>query len=146
MFAKARCICIYVSLPIEVDTRPLIDKSLKLGKKILVPLAEPRTKQLKFYEIKNRRKDLKKGAYGILEPIRGKVKPAVIKEAELVIVPGVVFDKRNHRIGRGAGFYDRFLKKVGKKIPKVGLAFSFQVVDRVPTAKHDYRLDKVITD
>lgn len=145
-FQKAGCICIYVSLPREVDTRPIIDKCLRLGKKVLVPSVRVPARRLDFYEIKNRKQDLRRGAYGILEPRADRARFTNIEEADLVIVPGIVFDERNHRLGRGLGFYDRFLKKLDKRVAKIGLAFSFQVVSRVPVEKHDYQLDKVITD
>ncbi len=146
IFKKARGLCIYVSLPAEVDTWPIIAKCLRSGKKVLAPLADPRTKQLKFYEIRNPKADLKKGAYGILEPKPAMTRLASFREADLVIVPGVAFDKRGHRLGRGAGYYDRFLEKIDKKVHTVGLAFSFQIVAKLPAEKHDQKLDRVITD
>jgi 5-formyltetrahydrofolate cyclo-ligase len=145
-FKSAKCLCVYISLPKEAGTREVIKESLKLGKKVLVPLADLKTKELKLYAIKNLKTDVKKGPYGIFEPKPAKTKLTPLKEADLVVVPGVVFDRHNHRVGRGAGFYDRFLKKAPKKTAKIGLAFSFQVVSKVPVEGHDQRLDKVITD
>lgn len=146
LFIAARHVLFYVSLPKEVDTRPMIDRSLRLGKKVSVPKAGTRTKSLAFYSIKNRKTDLKKGAHGIMEPIPAKTRLVRPEKADLVIVPGVGFDGDNHRLGRGAGYYDRFLEKIGNKISKVGLAFSFQFVPKLPRHKHDQKVDKVITD
>ncbi|OGW82683.1 MAG: 5-formyltetrahydrofolate cyclo-ligase [Omnitrophica bacterium RIFCSPHIGHO2_02_FULL_51_18] len=146
LFLKARHILFYVSLPREVDTRRLIDDSLRLGKKVSVPRVDVRHKKLTFYRIKSRKTDLKKGGYGIMEPIPARTRLVRPQSADLAVIPGIAFDKANHRLGRGAGFYDRFLRKVGKKVPKIGLAFSFQIVARVPRNKHDQKVDKVITD
>ncbi|MBI2095361.1 MAG: 5-formyltetrahydrofolate cyclo-ligase [Candidatus Omnitrophica bacterium] len=87
-----------------------------------------------------------KNSYGILEPVpdpSALVEPAKV---DLAVVPGVVFDRANHRLGRGRGFYDRFLKKLKAGTPKVGLAYAFQVVETVPVDTHDVRLDQVLTD
>ena len=151
IFKKAETVYFYVSLADEVNTFSAIQKSLKAGKRIFLPRV--RSKNLEFFEIRNIKKDLKKGAFGILEPkpysCRGGSRTAPTKPnitpPDLVIVPGVVFDKNNHRIGRGKGFYDRFLEKLDPKIPKIGLAFKFQIVDKVPLEPHDIQLDYVLT-
>ncbi len=145
-FKKAQCICFYVSLPSEVDTTGMIDEALKQGKRVLVPLANLENKELSLYEIKSRTRDLKKGAQGVMEPRVDKTRLVRLEEAECLVVPGAAFDKKNHRLGRGKGYYDRFLKKFGPKVLKIGLAFSFQVVSRVPTEDHDASVDKVLTD
>ena len=67
-------------------------------------------------------------------------------EADFVVVPGLVFDRANRRIGHGAGFYDRFLKEIHPGTPMVALAFSFQVVKEVPQEPHDVVLDCIVTD
>ena len=145
-FENAASVCFYVSLPSEVDTRPMIDRALKLGKKVLVPLVNLENKELELYEIKNRRTDLRKGAFGIPEPRPGRARPSKPGRIDMVVVPGIAFDCRNRRLGRGMGFYDRLLKKFKAGALKVGLAFSFQIVPEVPTQKHDQPLDLVLTD
>jgi len=72
-----------------------------------------------------------------------------IADIDLVIVPGVVFDKSGHRIGYGHGYYDRFLdnlEKINKNAVKVGLAYDFQIADKVPIEKHDVPVDKIVTE
>ena len=145
-FKKAKSVCFYVSLPSEVDTIGMIDKALALGKHVFVPKANLENKELSLYEIKDRVKDLKKGAYGIMEPRAGRTRLACLEEVECLIVPGIAFDKKNRRLGRGKGYYDRFLGTFGSKILKIGLAFSFQVVAQIPVAAHDQPVDKVLTD
>lgn len=145
-FRRAGTVCFYVSLPAEVDTRDMIETALEQGKKVLVPLSNLKSRQLELYEIKDFKKDLKKGTLGIREPRPERTRRARAGEVECAVVPGLVFDKTNHRLGRGAGFYDRFLKKLKRAVPKIGLAYSFQVVESVPVEKHDVKLDKVLTD
>lgn len=72
--------------------------------------------------------------------------PAGHEAGDCVVVPGLVFDRSGNRLGRGKGFYDRFLGKLGSRVFKVGLAFSFQVVPAVPVESYDVRLDAVLTD
>lgn len=144
-FQKAGVVACYVSLAEEVDTRQLIDRALRLGKRVVVPKCDLKKRRLDFYEIKSR-KELKKGALGIPEP---KTDPARLmrpRQIDCVLVPGIAFDKKKNRLGRGAGFYDRFLKRVSKKTSTIGLGFSFQLVARVPTEPHDVKLDCVMTD
>lgn|SRR3989338_4123881 len=145
-FKKAACVCFYVSLPMEVDTSLMIDNALAMGKRVVVPLSDLENKELKLYQIKNRRDDLKEGAFGISEPIPDRTRLTKKEEVDCVIVPGIVFDKQNHRIGRGKGFYDRFLQGFGAEVPKIGLAFSFQVIQKIPHDSHDEKLSLVLTD
>ena len=145
-FHRSKCVSFYVSLPTEVDTRGMIDEALTLGKRVLVPLTNLENKELSLYEITDRRKDLIKGAFGVMEPRPEKTRLARLDEAECLIIPGVVFDKKNHRIGHGGGFYDRFLKNFPPRVLKIGLAFSFQVIQEIPTQAHDVKLDMVLTD
>ena len=81
--------------------------------------------------------------YGIPEPISGR-----IIYPEILLVPLVAFDKNFNRVGYGGGFYDRYIKKIRKikKIVTIGLAYSYQRIDNIPTNRHDIKLDYIITD
>lgn len=143
---KAKTICFFVSLESEVDTHGMIDRALLEKKKILVPLTDMKAKALFLYEIKDRAADLKQGTMGIWEPDPAKTRKAAPGEVELIVVPGLAFDKTNNRLGRGRGFYDRFLGNLGKEVPKVGICFSFQYLNEVPVGPLDVKVDKVLTD
>lgn len=145
-FCKASVVCFYVAMPVEVDTRPMIQEALKIGKRVLVPLADLENKELKLYEIRDLDTDLEVGALGILEPRKDRARLADAKEVDCVIVPGMAFDSQGHRLGRGGGFYDRFLSKFSAKTPKIALAFSFQVLPQIPQETHDQRVDIVLTE
>ena len=130
----------------EVNTQPMIEEALKMGKKVLVPLADLENKELKLYEIRDMAVDLAPGTLDILEPRREKTRPADAKEADCVIVPGLAFGATGERLGRGAGFYDRFLSKLSAGTPKIALAFSFQVLPQIPQETHDHVVDFVLTE
>ncbi len=146
-FQRAQCIFFYVSMPLEVNTHRMIEKALDLGKRVAVPRADVPSKQLHFFEIKDLRSDVLPGAFGILEPFGSEKLKVLPKKGDCILVPGVVFDRSKQRIGHGAGFYDRFLAGLGPKIYKMGLAFTFQVLEEtLPQEKHDVVLDELITD
>src|SRR3989338_11334917 len=137
-FLRAEVVAFYVSLAEEVDTHRLIDRALRAGKRVAVPKCELKKRRLEFYEIKSR-KELKKGALGIPEPNAEISRRILPRQFDCVLVPGIAFDGQKNRLGRGAGFYDRFLKRVPKRAAKIGIGFSFQIVPRVPTEAHDVR-------
>lgn len=145
VFKDSSCVCFYVSLPSEVETESLIDAALKRGKKVLVPLADLENKALELYRITGRSR-LEAGPFGIREPRASKRHLADPSDCDLVIVPGIAFDRSGRRIGRGLGFYDRLLVRVRPDAFKLGLAFRFQVVPKIPAESHDIRLDAVLTD
>ena len=144
-FLASSCVCFYVSLPSEADTAPLIDRALALKKTVLVPLADLENKALELYRITSRSR-LGKGPFGVREPRASKRHLAEASDCDLVIVPGIAFDRSGRRIGRGLGFYDRLLARAHPGAFKLGLAFRFQVVPRIPTESHDIRLEAALTD
>ncbi|MGB2705256.1 MAG: 5-formyltetrahydrofolate cyclo-ligase [Candidatus Omnitrophota bacterium] len=143
-FKKAKIVMFYASKPNEVNTCEMIDEALKTGKRVALPRCASQ-KTFVPKEISNRHTDLEKGAYGIYEPRKQKsdVEPGRIG---LVVVPGVAFDIENGRLGRGKGYYDRFLKKLPPGKTTVGLAFDFQIVKNLPKNSHDIPVSKVITN
>jgi 5-formyltetrahydrofolate cyclo-ligase len=145
-FRKARTVCFFVGLGSEVHTVPMIEKAIASGKRVLVPRTDLENKELKLFEVRDVRLDLKPGVLGILEPDPAHAKAVPADQVEVIAVPGLAFDKMNNRLGRGAGYYDRFLAGLPSSTLKVGLAFSFQVLPDIPYEDHDHRLDEVLTD
>lgn len=144
-FQRASTVCFFVSLPAEVDTHPMIEKSLRSGKKVLVPLVDLENKEIKLKEIRDLKKDLSPGVLGILEPVAG-TRDADVREAQCVVVPGLVFDPQGNRLGRGGGFYDRLLNRLSENVATIGLAFSFQVLPQIPQEDHDRAVGIVLTE
>lgn len=147
-FLSSKCIMLYVSKGTgEVETGPIIKKALDMGKKVVLPVTLVRERRIKPVRLKGLRQGFRKSQYGIYEPKKPKrTRPIRIQDIDLVIVPGLAFDKHNNRLGRGQGYYDRFLRHVPGGTPKVGLGFRFQLLDSIPTTDKDVPLTSVISD
>jgi 5-formyltetrahydrofolate cyclo-ligase len=143
-FKQAKCVMFYVSKHYEVDTHEMIDDSIAMGKKVVVPITLKEEKILKPSELRNREKELIKGHYGIHQPGEGHVRSIPLEEVDLMVVPALAFDKFCHRLGHGGGYYDRFLEKMPQPVFTVGLAFDFQIVDKLPTHATDIPVDRVL--
>jgi 5-formyltetrahydrofolate cyclo-ligase len=127
-----------------VDTGFLNRTVLEKGKRLVVPFIDTGNHVIMASELKSI-DDLVMGPYGIHVP-RVPLKVS-LGEIDLIIVPGVAFDKKNMRLGRGKGYYDRFLAKPELSLAEtVGLAFQFQVVDNLPSDPHDKPVSRVMTD
>lgn len=137
---KAQTICIYISLPEEVDTRPIIVELFRLRKTVVVPKVSGN--RLTLHEILSFN-DLQTGVFGILEPSEHGT-GVLASSVDVFIVPGVVFDTQCFRIGWGKGYYDRLL--VGVEGFRIGLAYSCQVVAEVPHTSYDIPMHCVITE
>lgn len=142
-FIKAKIVMFYVSFNGEVNTQNMIKETKRLGKIVVVPVCKGNRVILRPCILQDNTK-LTKGPYGICEPA---VKEFVkLKDLDLVIVPGVAFDKKGNRLGRGKGCYDYFLKSFPKKIASIGLAFDFQILPYIPATKTDVRVRRVISN
>ena len=144
-FKKAKVVMFYVSLKDEVNTISMLDEALRMGKRVCIPVILKEEKRLIAGEIKNRIEDLESQHFGIYQPRPGKVREVPLDDIGLVVVPGIAFDKDNMRLGRGHGYYDRFLCGLPKKTKTIGLAFDFQVVRDLPHNSHDIPVWKTIT-
>ena len=145
-FQESRNVCFYVSLPQEVNTRPMIRRALLLGKRVFVPRIDKKKSEISFRRIENLKRDLEKGTFAIWEPKLRATRAVAPSTLDLVVAPGLLFDRHNHRLGRGGGFYDRFLARLPRRVFKVGLGFSFQRISRLPREAHDRKLDLVLVD
>lgn len=137
---EARIVLAYSALPDEVPTQSLLDHLVAADKTVLLPRVVNNTDmELRHY---TGRHDLQPGAYGIMEPVGQPF--TEYEQIDVAIIPGMAFDREGHRLGRGKGYYDRFLSRV-PNIYKIGLCFSWQLVDSVPTDEHDIRMDETVT-
>lgn len=143
-YKSASVIFTYVSFGGEVDTVNFIKKALSDGKTICIPKVISKKEGMEAYKITSLN-DLEKGYYGILEP-KNHCQLINPSDINLIIMPGVAFDKANGRIGYGGGFYDRYLKRVSSVTKKIALAYAFQVFDSIPTDEFDEKVDLIITN
>jgi 5-formyltetrahydrofolate cyclo-ligase len=144
-FKKAEVVMFYVSLKDEVNTLTMIDEAIDAGKRVCVPVILLEEKRLIAGEIRDRRMDLERQHFGIYQPRAGHVKEVPLHDIDMVVVPGVAFDRKNVRLGRGHGYYDRFLSGLPERTRTIGLAFDFQVVEDLPKDSHDIPVWKTIT-
>jgi 5-formyltetrahydrofolate cyclo-ligase len=136
---SAKVILSYWSMPKEAATHKLNHELIKLGKKVLLPVINGNDLMLKYFTgIDNMKAEPK---YGILEP-QGDIFDAYEK-IDLVIVPGVAFTKNGQRCGHGKGYYDRLLPKINFA-KTIGLAYSHQIVEDLPTDDFDVTLNEVV--
>jgi 5-formyltetrahydrofolate cyclo-ligase len=141
VFKKAKNVMFYIAFGGEVETADMIKEAKRLGKRVSVPVCKDRRITLRPCILDENAK-LQKGPYGVCEPsTRRFVQPG---DLDLVIVPGLAFDKKGNRLGRGKGCYDRFLKILPKEIPAIGLAFDFQILPALPVKTHDINIHRVI--
>ncbi|MFH1191379.1 MAG: 5-formyltetrahydrofolate cyclo-ligase [Candidatus Omnitrophota bacterium] len=141
VFKKAKIVMFYIAFGGEVNTEEMIREAKKIGKLICVPVCGKDKETMQPAILKDHAK-LIKGPYGVLEPVaQARVKP---EDLDLIIVPGLAFDKKGNRLGRGKGCYDRFLCALSGKTPSIGLAFDFQILPLIPTTCYDVSVKKVI--
>ncbi len=143
-YINSENISIYYSFRSEVDTTIIIKKALKDKKKIILPRIF--NNNLVFYFVKDLSKQLEKSTYGIMEPVPDLSIPAKISDIELIVVPGVSFDRNLNRLGYGLGYYDKILQNIPEKVKKVALCFDIQIVDNIPVAYNDIKVDVIITE
>lgn len=132
---KANRVLSYHSLPDELQTIEYLDKML--SKELFLPKVDGDTLKIVAYD-KSR---LITGAYNILEPDDNNYFP--VEDIELIIIPGVAFDKQKNRLGRGKGYYDKLLSNTDAF--KIGICYDFQLVEEIPADSHDIKMDIVIT-
>jgi len=142
-FRHGQLIMLYLSLPSEVETATLAVRAWAEGKQIAVPRVDWGTQKMDPVEINSLDVGMETSK-GVREPVEGRVVPLDL--IDMVIIPGMAFDRRGYRVGRGRGFYDRFLAQQGFRGIRCALCFHEQLIDEVPAETHDIPMDLVVTD
>ena len=146
-YQKALCVMWYVDVRDEVRTRHALPQTLTSNQKIVVPYCVDGELELFHLESMD---ELELGMYKILEPKAAlrevASKKATIEELDLVLVPGVAFDRQGGRTGHGKGYYDKLLENARPDTPLVALAFECQLFDEIPMQSHDIYMDAVVTE
>lgn len=142
------CFFIYCSYQTEVATEPLIEALLAQGKTVTVPLTDAASSTMQAVAIQDPQKELLPGYKNIPEPNPGIVPQRVVppERIEIALIPGSVFDRQGNRLGYGGGYYDRFLALQAPQALRIGLAYGFQVVERLPAQLHDVPMDMLVTE
>ena len=143
-FARAEWLLIYVSKGHEVDTHGLIRQLLALGKYVCVPSFDEARQQYVASELRDFDSELVEGKFRILEPKPDAVRRIEVAKLGALVLPGLAFDKRGNRLGRGLGFFDAILRDA--RGTKIALAHDFQVLSEVPAEPHDVGVDFIVTE
>jgi 5-formyltetrahydrofolate cyclo-ligase len=138
-FRCAEVVALYCALPDEPPTEPVIARWLKLGKRVVVPRVAG--DELRFFCYDPSTQVV--GSFGIEEPGDGALLCSP-SEIELMVVPGVAFTATGDRMGRGRGYYDKYLSQSDFRGYTIGVGYAHQLVDFLPVEEHDRRLDKVV--
>lgn len=142
-YKQSKVVFVYMDFNNEVMTSDLIKHMMAEKKRVVIPYTDVINTLVIPSEI-TEEADLKLSPFGYYEP--KKIMPVDVEEIDLVLVPGVVFDKNLNRIGFGKGYYDRILKNLKPGAKKIGLAHDFQVLDEIPAEDHDIKMDMIITE
>ena len=146
IYHGSKVIHCYLALPGEVATERLVRTVLSDGKRLIVPVVAAGDRELRHAEITDYDGELAAGYGGILEPRDGTGRRVDASEVDLFIIPGVVFDRRGYRLGRGLGYYDRCLGGVKGRAVICALAYELQVLEEVPAEAHDVPVDYIVTE
>jgi 5-formyltetrahydrofolate cyclo-ligase len=139
----AQQVMLFSSTPTEPSTQALLHEAWQAGKKVALPRVVGPDLEARLVETED---DLAPGYLDLLEPDDSKTKPAEPDKLQLVLVPGLAFDENGFRLGRGKGFYDRFLARLPERAIRLGCFFACQQTDTIPREKHDQRLDGILTE
>lgn len=145
-FKKANFIFSFISFKDEINTHEIIKNSINMGKRIGVPITVTKTKKMLVSEIKDFDRELEIGYYNILTPKKEFTRIVSPEIVDLVLVPGVAFDRRGYRVGYGGGYYDRFFSSLNKDVIKIGLCYEMQVLPLIPFDSYDIPVDYIITE
>ena len=139
---NAKSIFFYAPLPEELDVWPLIHDSIAAGKLVCLPRFDAATHRYVACEVRNVADEIISGKFGVREPAPSCV-AVPLNRLDLILVPGVAFDTRGHRLGRGKGFYDQLLADAGGI--RCGVAFDEQILTEIPIEPHDVLVNCILT-
>ena len=146
-YKKAQTVLMYAATKTEVQTEECIKKMLSKGKRVVLPYCYPKSTEMGIAEIKDFSTDVRVGEYKMLEPVDEIRNNFLKSDIQLVVCPGVGFDKNGARLGRGKGCYDAFTKELKEKAPIVGFAYQCQMLNEdLPFDYHDIPMDMIVTE
>lgn len=144
IYRESSCICAYQAFRGEVSCQDIIRQAYADGKKVYVPVTDAAVREMQFCRIVEHTA-WRKGAYGIMEPVHDK-NTEKLTDAALVLMPGLAFDEKRHRLGYGGGYYDKFFAR-RRDCGKIALCYDFQIVEgELPFESHDILPDYIVTE
>ena len=145
-FLEARIVLLYVNAPNEVPSMEIIQKTVEIGKIVVLPAFDVQKSGIKLMKIDNPNRDLIMGPRQILEPNPQRCRKVPLECIDIAIIPGVALDEKGGRLGAGDGYYDRLIPKLPITTRKVALAIEDQIFQQVPMESHDKYVDIIVTN
>jgi 5-formyltetrahydrofolate cyclo-ligase len=143
-FQNASTVMTFLSLPHEVDTTESILHAWQLGKTVTVPKVSWQQRHMIAVQIHSLETGISTESSGLQNPTSGV--PIAFEEIDLVVTPGLGFDRKGNRLGRGGSYYDRFFANTELKASRCGFGFTEQLLENIPVAEHDEPVDIIVTD
>ncbi|MHC4264679.1 MAG: 5-formyltetrahydrofolate cyclo-ligase [Planctomycetota bacterium] len=143
-FQDASVVMMYLSIPYEADPSEAILKAWQLGKTVAVPKVIWEDKHMLPVQINSLEADFSFEVSGLRNPMKGI--PVPFSDIDLIVTPGLGFDKKGNRLGRGGAYYDRFFAHQELQAQRCGFGFSEQLVDELPVTQNDQPMDFLVTD
>jgi len=145
-FLEARIVLLYVNDRNEVDTQTILTQTFDYGKIVVLPVFQPEKPRIKLLKVDDPKRDLIKGADGLLAPNSQRCREVPMECIDIAIIPCVAVDEKGGRLGAGDGYYDRLIPQLPVTTRKVSLALEDQIVAQIPAESHDKHVDIIITD
>ena len=144
-FRRAETIMLFLSMEQEVETSTLVIQAWKEGKTVALPRVRWATREIEPVAIKSLETSPNPAVQGLRDPVDGT--PIPLARIDLVAIPGLAFDRRGFRLGRGKGFYDRFLSQKECRALRIALCFQEQLLEELlPVEPHDMPMNMIVTD
>jgi 5-formyltetrahydrofolate cyclo-ligase len=131
IYRDAKTVMAFFPLKGEVDLLGMIRMALGI-KRFCFPVMDAAIGKLRVFQVTDLERDFLPGPYGVMQPDVNRMMEVDVKDIDLVIVPGLAFDRKKNRLGRGRGFYDRFLRDLSPSVRTVGAGFDFQILESLP--------------
>lgn len=145
VFVKAARVMLYMPMRSEIDILSVALEAFRLGKSVCVPRVETGRKSMNAIEMTSfDDESMDADALGVRAPKAGQIVPS--ETIDLVVVPGVAFDMHGFRLGRGGGYYDRYLARLPHSAATIGICFDLQFVDDIPTEPNDIAVQAVVSE
>lgn len=144
-YKNAKVVMLYSGKGNEVQTERLIRTTLK-EKRVVLPITNKEKHILELSEITDYDHELKIATFNVLEPQKEFIRPVSVDILDMIVVPGVAFDHQGNRLGYGYAYYDKLLAMVHRPIPFIGLAFQFQVAEKIPCSLRDIPIHYIVTE
>ncbi|MBQ8921200.1 MAG: 5-formyltetrahydrofolate cyclo-ligase [Oscillospiraceae bacterium] len=144
-YVQAETVFAYVSMPHEVSTRALLGRILQSGKRLGLPVCDPKTHTLTFYRL-DAPDELVTGMYRIPVPPVSEERRLTPDESTLVLVPMLAFDGEGYRLGAGGGYYDRFLAEYGQTVRTLGICYAENRLTHLPHDAYDQKIPCCVTE